>query len=263
MNNEQSITLLRQSKRALAEAFTDVGMQGVTEHSRAAEFGKRIRWATGLLDITLACQRVSDGSHWYFTESEWDSLTNENKQLFLMRGLRVRALGHSFVLAPADVKSAEGNSTMAWGNATADIPDLDNRGTGELYNSFHGRENTQLILAAVKNDSLPAFTSAPAAQQASAYHSYRREDGDALDDESDWHLPGLGVLVVCYRWCTEINAAFNRYWGTDSVLKAADYWSSDEWDATSKWYMSVSSGVLSVGNAATEKKYVRPVADEV
>lgn len=63
MNNEQSISLLRQSKRALAEAFTDVGMQGVTEHSRAAEFGKRIKWAAGLLDITLACQRVSDGSH--------------------------------------------------------------------------------------------------------------------------------------------------------------------------------------------------------
>lgn len=261
MNNEQSITLLRQTKRALAEAFTETGMQGVTEASRASEFGRRIKWAAGLLDVTLACQRVSDGAHWYFTESEWDSLTNQNKQLFLMRGLRVRALGHSFVLAPADVKSTEGDGTMAWGNANADIPDMANRGCGDLYGSFHGAENTRFILAAAENDSLPSFTSAPAAERASAYRSYRREDGDALDDESDWHLPGLGVLVVCYRWRTEINAAFNRFWGADAVLKAGAYWSSDEWSSDSKWRVSLSSANIYTENP-TSKNRVRPVADE-
>lgn len=262
MNNEQSITLLRQNKRDLANAFTEIGMQGVTEHSRAAEFGKRIKWAAGLLDITLACQRISDGSHWYFTQSDWDSLTNQNKQLFLMRGLRVRALGHSFVLAPTDVKSTEGENTIAWGNANADIPDLPTRSMGALYNSFSGKENTQLILAATGLASLPAFTTAPASERASSYHSYRKEDGDALDDESDWHLPGLGVLIVLYRYRTEINVAFNHFWGSEAMLKNSSYWSSDEWTSDSKWYMSVSSAIIST-NSPTVKYYVRPVADEL
>lgn len=261
MNNEQSITLLRQNKRDLADAFTEIGMQGVTEHSRAAEFGKRIKWAAGLLDVTLACQRISDGSHWYFTQSEWDSLTNQNKQLFLMRGLRVRALGHSFVLAPSDVKSAEGESALAWGNANADIPDMPNRSMGALYNSFSGKENTQLILAAVESPSLPSFTTALAAKQASSYHSYRKEDGDALDDESDWHLPGLGVLIVLYRYRTEINAAFNYFWGSEAMLKNGSYWSSDEWSSESKWYVSISSAIIST-NSPTAKYNVRPVSDE-
>lgn len=262
MNNEQSITLLRQSKRALAAAFTEAGMQGVTEHSRAAEFGKRIKWAAGLLDITLACQRVSDGSHWYFTESEWDSLTNQNKQLFLMRGLRVRALGHSFVLAPTDVKSADGESTMSWANAAAAVPDLPGRGCGELYSNFAGAENTRLILSAVASDSVPTLTQAPAAERAAAYHSYRREDGDALDDESDWHLPGAGVLIVCYRYRTQINAAFSHFWGSDALLSGAEYWGSTVWDASSKWAVNISSCTIYATNYS-EKRRVRPVCDEV
>lgn len=262
MNNEQSITLLRQNKRDLADAFTEIGMQGVTEHSRAAEFGKRIKWAAGLLDITLACQRISDGSHWYFTQSDWDSLTNQNKQLFLMRGLRVRALGHSFVLAPTDVKSADGESTLAWGSANAGIPDMPNRSMGALYNCFSGQENTRFILAAVESASLSSFTSAPAAERATAYHSYRKEDGDALDDESDWHLPGLGVLVVLYRYRTEINAAFNHFWGAEALLKNSSYWSSDEWSSESKWYVSLSSAIIST-SSPTGKYNVRPVADEI
>lgn len=262
MNNEQSITLLRQNKRDLANAFTEIGMQGVTEHSRAAEFGKRIKWAAGLLDITLACQRISDGSHWYFTQSDWDSLTNQNKQLFLMRGLRVRALGHSFVLAPTDVKSIDGESTLAWGSANADIPDMPNRSMGTLYNCFSGQENTRLILASVESASLPSFTAAPAASQASSYHSYRKEDGDALDDESDWHLPGLGVLVVLYRYRTEINTAFNHFWGSEALLKNSNYWSSDEWSSDAKWYMSLSSAIISTASP-TSKYNVRPVADEI
>lgn len=262
MNNEQSITLLRQNKRDLANAFTEIGMQGVTEHSRAAEFGKRIKWAAGLLDITLACQRISDGSHWYFTQSDWDSLTNQNKQLFLMRGLRVRALGHSFVLAPTDVKSADGESTLAWGSANSDIPDMPNRSMGDLYNCFSGQENTRLILAAVESASLPSFTAAPATSQASSYHSYRREDGDALDDESDWHLPGLGVLVVLYRYRTEINTAFNHFWGSEALLKNSSYWSSDEWSSDAKWCMSLSSAIISTASP-TSKYNVRPVADEI
>lgn len=262
MNNEQSITLLRRNKRLLAEAFQSAGMANVTESSRAAEFAKRIKWAGGLLDLCLACQRISDGSHWYFTQSEWETLTNENKQLFLMRGLRVRALGHSFVLAPTDVKDEEGNNQMQWMNAPVDIPDLENLGTGAAYNDFSGKASTALILEAVANENIPAATSAPAAQWASAYHSYRKEDGDALDDESGWHLPGLGVLIVLYRYRSEINRAFSAFWGSDALLTTGRYWSSAEWSDAYKWYVELGSGIVS--NIAPVTQYrVRPVSDEV
>lgn len=262
MNNEQSITLLRRNKRLLAEAFQSVGMADVTESSRAAEFAKRIKWAGGLLDLCLACQRISDGSHWYFTQSEWETLTNANKQLFLMRGLRVRALGHSFVLAPTDVKDEEGNSQMQWMNASVDIPDLENVGIGAAYNDFSGKASTALILEVVANENIPSATSAPAAQWASAYHSYRKEDGDALDDESDWHLPGLGVLIVLYRYRSEINKAFSAFWGSDALLQNDRYWSSSEWNNAYKWYIGLGDGL--VNNADPITKYrVRPVSDEV
>ena len=66
---EQSVTLLRKNKEAQVAAFQSVGMSGVTVASRASEFGKYIQWAGGLLDLCVACQRLSDGSKWYFIQN--------------------------------------------------------------------------------------------------------------------------------------------------------------------------------------------------
>ncbi len=101
MTNEQSATLLRLNKQAQVAALNAVGFSDITENSRASEFGQRIKWAAGLLDLNLACNRISDNSKWYFTREEWDSLTVTNKQLFIKRGLRIRAHGHSFVISAA------------------------------------------------------------------------------------------------------------------------------------------------------------------
>ena len=111
---EQSVTLLRKNKREQAAAFNAVGLKHVTENSRASEFGKYIKWAGGLLDICLAVQRYDDKTYHYFTREEWDSLKNDNKSKFIKRGIRVRAYGHSFILAATDCISAEGGMTLAW-----------------------------------------------------------------------------------------------------------------------------------------------------
>lgn len=79
MTNEQSATLLRLNKQAQVAALNAVGFSDVTENSRASEFGQRIKWAAGLLDLNLACNRISDNSKWYFTREEWDSLTVTNQ----------------------------------------------------------------------------------------------------------------------------------------------------------------------------------------
>lgn len=63
MTNEQSATLLRLNKQAQVVALNAVGFSDITENSRASEFGQRIKWAAGLLDLNLACNRISDNSN--------------------------------------------------------------------------------------------------------------------------------------------------------------------------------------------------------
>lgn len=96
---EQSVTLLRRNKRAQVAALQAGGFS-VTEGSRAADFGKYVKWGAGLLDVTIYAVRISDGQAFYFTKEEWGELTLAEKNLFVKGGVRVRAHGKSFILAP-------------------------------------------------------------------------------------------------------------------------------------------------------------------
>ena len=133
MTNEQSATLLRLNKQAQVAALNAVGFSDVTENSRASEFGQRIKWAAGLLDLHLACNRISDNSKWYFTREEWDSLTVTNKQLFIKRGLRIRAHGHSFVISAQECYNADMTTTFYWGGQGKAIDGLNQKGLGAMY----------------------------------------------------------------------------------------------------------------------------------
>ena len=262
---EQSVTLLRKNKQAQVAAFNAIGMTDVTENSRASEFAKRIKWAGGLLDICLAVQRYSDKSYWYFTKDEWDSLTNENKMKFIKRGLRVRAYGHSFVIAANDCYDADGNVTMAWGNRN-NVGDLDNRSCGTAYNDFAGAENTELILASLTGTTGgQSIVGAPAAEAAKAYKAYTQEY-DGIEDTSDWQLPGLGVLLIIYKCKTEIQYALEYFWSTDCMLCTSTndyrYYSSTEYDASSAFTLSVHHGYISTQNKDTKHR-VRAVCEEV
>lgn len=95
---EQSATLLRLNKQEQVKALQAVGFADITENSRASEFPNRIKWATGLLDMRVACNRISDNSKWYFTREEWNSLTPANKLKFIRRGLCIRAHSQSLSL---------------------------------------------------------------------------------------------------------------------------------------------------------------------
>ena len=262
---EQSVTLLRKNKQAQVAAFNAVGMKEVTENSRASEFAKRIKWAGGLLDICLAVQRYSDKSYWYFTKEEWDSLTNENKMKFIKRGLRVRAYGHSFILAANDCYDADGNVIMPWGNRV-NIEDLDNRSLGTAYNDFAGAANTDFIIASQSGKTgSQGITGAPAAETAKAYKAYVNEY-DGIDDTSDWHLPGLGTLLTIYKCKDEIQEALEYFWSVESLLCKTstnhNYWSSTEYDAGQAFYTSFYNGVISVQGKETKSR-VRAVCEEV
>lgn len=58
-SNEQSVTLLRMNKRAQVEALNSLGFN-LTEGARASQFPELVKWAAGLLDITLAANRKRD-----------------------------------------------------------------------------------------------------------------------------------------------------------------------------------------------------------
>lgn len=80
---EQSATLLRLNKQEQVKALQSVGFTDVTDNTRASEFPQRIKWAAGLLDLCLACNRISDNSKAYFTAAEWNSLTAANNSCIL------------------------------------------------------------------------------------------------------------------------------------------------------------------------------------
>lgn len=256
---EQSVTLLRKNKLAQVEAFQAVGMSDVNENTRASEFADRIKWAAGLLDITLACKRISDGTDWFFTKSEWERITNANKALFVKRGLRVRAFGHSFVLAAQDSYTQEGSITMSWGNKVS-VTELKNRIRGDAYNDFSGLENTELIIAQLAGTTgSQNVQGAPAAEMARAYKAFTAEY-DGMEDTSDWHLPSLGVLIIMYRVKPEIQDALSFFWNDECKLGTTQYWSSTQMDKENAWYVSMGSAYLTYSTKETTYR-VRSVCD--
>lgn len=261
---EQSVTLLRKNKQAQAAAFNAVGLTHVNENSRASEFGKYIKWVGGLLDICIAVQRYDDKTYHYFTKEEWDNITNTNKAKFIKRGLRVRAYGHSFILAANDCYGADGGVDMAWGNRI-NVADLDSRSCGTAYNDFKGAENTELILSHLSGTTgTENVAGAPAAEAAKAYKAYTSEF-DGIEDTSDWHLPGLGVLITIYKCKAEIQSALEYFWTSECCLATTGilpYWSSTEYDNGYAFAFSEHYGSISVQYKETLQR-VRAVCEEV
>lgn len=262
---EQSVTLLRKNKREQAAAFNAVGLKHVTENSRASEFGKYIKWAGGLLDICLAVQRYDDGTYHYFTREEWESLTKANKDKFIKRGIRVRAYGHSFILAATDCVSAEGGMTLAWGNRV-NVSELDNRSLGAAYNDFAGAANTEYIITQLSGTTgSQNVQGAPAAEAAKAYKAYTKEF-DGIEDTSDWHLPGLGVLITIYRCKEEVQEALEYFWSAECKLSSNSnthyYWSSTEYQTDLVFAFSNHWGNIYAHNKDA-LNLVRAVCEEV
>lgn len=109
-SNEQSVTLLRRNKRAVVEGLKSNGY-AVDENLRMSDVPRLVRMGAGLLDISVACLRVSDGQEFFLTVGEWRNLTNEQKGRLARRGLRVRAYGDSFIIA------ADQYPAMTWGDS--------------------------------------------------------------------------------------------------------------------------------------------------
>lgn len=262
MTNEQSATLLRLNKQAQVKALQEVGFTDVNEFSRASEFALRIKWAAGLLDLCLACNRISDNSKAYFTSAEWNSLTLANKQLFIKRGLRIRAHGHSFVIAAQECYNADLTTVFYWGGQGKIIDGLNQKGLGAMYGCFTGEEDTDLIITALKDQNNSGVLGAPAAESARAYRAYTQES-DGIEDTSNWFLPSAGQMLLLYRYRDKINEMMRTFWSSDSMLMTDKYyWSSTIWDINGVWTFELNTGRVTVQNKNSILLHVRAVASE-
>ena len=237
---EQSATLLRLNKQEQVKALQAVGFADITENSRASEFPNRIKWATGLLDMRVACNRISDNSKWYFTREEWNSLTPANKLKFIRRGLCIRAHSQSFVIAAQECYAADLSSSFYWGGLGKTIDGLSAKMLGKMYTCFTGKEDTRLILDALKGT-----------------------NSNGVEDDTEWFLPSSGQMMIMYRYRDQINEMLRAFWSSDSMLLTDKYyWTSTYYDTTNAWTCNLNTGHMTVQNKNTSLLHVRATAED-
>lgn len=250
-SNEQSVTLLRMNKRAQVEALNTLGFN-LTEGVRASRFPELVKWSAGLLDVTLAANRKRDNRKFFFTLSEWQSLSSTEQELFLLRGVRVRAWGQSFVIAPDNI------TNKAWGKQGA-VQDAHNFSVKkDLYKFFNALEETRNIASALEGQSGNGIIGAPAAEAALSYKVFTL-DRDGLNDDSEWCVPTLAQLVIMFRFRVEIEEVITAVWSTDFKFLASAYWSCCNWDNNNAYCLN-----FEMGSAYVDPKIilanVRPIS---
>lgn len=259
--NNASAMLLRINKQDQIEALKSLGFTNVDENTSASDIAKYMRWAGGLLDLSLATLRIEDGEQVFFTASEWNSMSANNRSKYIRIGIRLRAECRQFIIAKSDCIDDGGNKTFKWGGYGTDLRGLKNYGNGNqgLHDTFDGKENTDIIveaLAGVKDTQ--GTIGAPAAEAARAYKACTLE-ADGIEDTTVWNLPALGELMLMAKYKLEINELITTMFGSQNIFTGDWYWSSTEWDASSSWYVNFGSGSVSTGNRQGADR-VRPLA---
>ena len=257
--NIANAMLLRLNKQDQIEALKSIGFTTVNENTPASDIAKYMQWSGTLLDLSLATLRIEDGEQVFFTASEWNSMSANNRSKYIRIGIRLRAECHQFIIAKSDCVDAGGNKTFKWGGYGTDLRGLKNYGSGNqgLYDTFDGKENTDVIietLAGVKDTQ--GTVGAPAAEVARAYKACTLES-DGIEDTTVWNLPALGELMLMAKYKTEINELITSMFGNQNIFANDWYWSSTEYDASSSWRVGFNyGGVTTYGrHAAVSTKY--------
>ncbi len=251
-SKEQSVTLLRRNKRAQIDALNSLGFN-LTEGARAADFPMFIKWGAGLLDVTVAANRKSDNMRFFFTVEEWQSLSATEQGLFLLRGVRVRACGTSFVIAPDTI------TNKAWGETNVSIPDLHSyKSQRDLYFYYNAYVETRLIVEGYQNSTSGSVVGAPAAEAALAYKAFTLSR-DGLEDTSEWCLPTPAHLMIMFRWINEINAVLSAVWSSDFGLILTGHWSCGRWSNSDVYRCNFDLGGSLYVEPSVNLKAVRPI----
>ena len=253
--------LLRINKQDQISALQSIGFTTVDENTPASDIAKYMKWAGGLLDLSLATLRIEDGEQIFFTAAEWNTMSANNRSRYIRIGIRMRAECHQFIIAKSDCVAADGTKTFKWGGYGTDIKGLKNYGTGNqgLYDTFEGKSNTDTIieaLAGVKDTQ--GTVGAPAAEAARAYKACTLES-DGIEDTTVWNLPSLGELMLMAKYKLEINELVTSMFCSQNIFTTDWSWSSTEWDASSSWGVGFNTGYVTTYHRQYAHR-VRPLA---
>lgn len=250
-SNEQSVTLLRRNKRAQVEALNSLGFN-LTEGARAADFPMYVKWASGLLDLAVAANRISDNKRFFFTLEEWQSLSATEQSKFLLRGIRIRAYAKSFIIAPDTLMNKQ------FGASGVNPPDIHSYSLmRDLYSYDDAYVETQLIAEGYANSGDTSVIGSPAAEAALAYKAFTL-DRDGLEDDSEWCLPTPAHLMIMFRCINEIDAIFTAVWSSDFKINRTTHWSCGKWSANEVFRQRMNGGSVYV-EGPTNAFAVRPI----
>lgn len=242
--NNESALLLRMNKQEQLAALREIGFINVSESTPASDIAKYIKWAGGLLDLSLVVIKIETGERMYFAAAEWNAMNANNRSKYIRIGIRIRAECRQFVISKAGTLVVNDSLTFKWGGYGTDVIGLKNYSVGSqgLYDTFDGKENTDAIikqLAGVKDTQ--GTIGSPAAEAARGYKACTLE-ADGLDDTTLWNLPALGELMLISKYILDINELISSMFGVQNIIKSDWYWSSTECSATNSWMMSLTTG---------------------
>lgn len=259
--NNESAMLLRINKEEQIAALKSIGFTNVSGETSASDIARYMKWAGGLLDLSLATLKIETGEQVFFTAAEWNLLSANNRSKYIRIGIRIRAERRQFIIAKGDCTAADGSRTFKWGGYGTDLRGLKNYAAGNqgLHDTFDGKENTDVILetlAGVKDTQ--GTVGAPAAEAARSYKACTLA-ADGIEDNTVWNLPAFGELMMMAKYKLEINELTTSMYGNQNIFTGDWYWSSTEWDSGSSWGVLFSSGNSDTGGRQTAYR-VRPVA---
>lgn len=229
-SNEQTVTLLRANKRAQVEALNSLGFK-LSETERASKFPELVQWASGLLDVCVAANRISDNRKFFFTIEEWQSLSAHEQGLFLIRGFRIRARGLSFVIAPDNITSKK------WGSNKIPTDSWSYSSKKDLYSYDECHVETALICDYFSGVIADGVEGAPAAEACLSYKAFTFER-DGLADTTTWALPTVAQMSVCIEHKQEINEAIMKALSADSCFVDENYWTCNNYSVSEAYYAS-------------------------
>lgn len=241
---DRNALLLRMNKEEQVAALISLGFEGVTVDTPARQIADYIRWAGGLLDLSIAAISIQNKTHAFFTADEWNSMSANNRSKYVRIGIRIRAEAKQFVISKSYCLNDSGARTFKWGAYGTDIKGLKNYGAGNqgLYDDFSGKANTAIILDATAGvlDNT-GVVGAPAAEAAAAYRACTVES-DGIDDITEWHLGGFGEMLMMAKYKIEINNLMTSVYGLGNILTNDWHWCSSEWDSASAWVVYFNGG---------------------
>lgn len=247
---EQSVSLLRQNKRAMVETLNSLGFTEITADTRASLFPMYVKWAKGLLDISVAAREKISGNHAYFSLEEYQAMDNSARSAYFIRGVRLRANATSLVIALTQQSLKWGYPSAVVGATTQVSP---------VFLKFEdARNETELIRTHCEGQSNSDVTGAPAAEYALDYRAF--DATESFEDTTQWALPTMAHLFLLNRYRNELNEAFNII-GADT-LSSDSYWSCCQQAATTAYSLNMACGSWANSNKSTSTLSVRPIAVE-